>query len=173
MRDGLEELSPRVYRYAVKLTGDAERACDLTQEAMLRAWRSRGRLRDPRARRVWLFRIVSNLWTDQLRRRPLQEDVDSAAVEEHTDRFSPSPDQAAQRREQLDRAMRAMDALPVRQRQVLHLHTCESLSVSEIAAVLEISANAVKASLSLARKQMRTQLKDIVEDISSRAERTV
>ena len=101
----------------------------------------------------------------------MQEQFDSAAVVQQTDRFFPRPDQAAQQREQLDRVMRAMEALPVRQRQVLHLYTCESLSVSEIAAILKISANAVKASLSLARKQMRTQLKDIVEDISSRAER--
>src|SRR5712692_4928022 len=64
----LEEYVPRVYRFALRLTNDPHAAEDLTQETLLRAWRRRGLLRDPRAARVWLFRITANLWRDQLRR---------------------------------------------------------------------------------------------------------
>ena len=64
----LEEWAPRVYRFALRLCNDPHIAEDLAQETFLRAWRHRGRLRDERVARVWLFRITANLWRDQLRR---------------------------------------------------------------------------------------------------------
>src|SRR5687767_14908852 len=64
----LETWVPRVYRFALRLSRDPHAAADLTQDTFLRAWRHRGRLRDPRAVRGWLFRIAANLWRDRLRR---------------------------------------------------------------------------------------------------------
>ena len=58
-----------------------------------------------------------------------------------------------------------MDELPPRQRQVLYLATCEELDNGEVAAILEISDAAVKANLSLARKEMRRRLKDIYHEV--------
>src|SRR5438067_2836878 len=66
--DLLDEWVPRVYRFALRLCRDRHAAEDLTQETFLRAWRRRGRLRDERAARAWLFRITANLWRDQVRR---------------------------------------------------------------------------------------------------------
>jgi RNA polymerase sigma factor (sigma-70 family) len=57
-----------------------------------------------------------------------------------------------------------MDSLPPRQREVLYLHACEELSIVEIADVLEITTQAAKSSLSLARKSMRGRLRDLCED---------
>jgi RNA polymerase sigma-70 factor, ECF subfamily len=51
-----------------------------------------------------------------------------------------------------------MNQLPERQRTVLHLVACEELSVSETAPVLQISPEAVRSSLSVARAQMRRML---------------
>ena len=64
----------------------------------------------------------------------------------------------------LRRALQAMEELPERQRQVLHLSACEGLSAAEIAQVLAISTDAVKANLCLARKKLRQELKDLYED---------
>jgi DNA-directed RNA polymerase specialized sigma24 family protein len=61
-----------------------------------------------------------------------------------------------------------MDHLPQRQKQVLYLITCEGLSHSEVGEVLGIGLAAVKASLSLARKEMRRQLSDIYEEVCGR-----
>ena len=52
-----------------------------------------------------------------------------------------------------------MDSLPARQRQVLYLSAIEELTHADIARVLGISADAVKANLSLARKAMRRSLR--------------
>ncbi len=66
--DAIEEHVGSVYRYALRLAGRPELAEDLTQETLLRGWKSRHKLRDERAVLVWLLRIATNLWTDHLRR---------------------------------------------------------------------------------------------------------
>jgi RNA polymerase sigma-70 factor (ECF subfamily) len=143
------------------LTGQAEAAEDLTQETLLRAWRSRGKLRDPRVARVWLLRIATNLWTDQLRQLKLRPRV----LEFEPPCRRPTAAEKSDERENVERALAAMDQLPPRQRQVLHLVTCEGLSLAEVGEVLEIEPAAVKASLSLARKEMRRRLSDVYNEI--------
>lgn len=160
MTDRLEDWVPRVYRFARRLTADADAAEDVAQEAFLRAWRHRGRLRDERAARGWLFRIAANVWRDRLRsgRSPI-------ARAAPLDATAPAParpvEHQAAGKEELARALAALDALPPRQRDVLYLTACEGLSAAEVAAVLGISPDAAKASLSLARKKMREQLPDL------------
>ena len=61
-------------------------------------------------------------------------------------------------------ALEAMAELPPRQREVLYLGACEGMPTAEIGEVLGVSADAVKANLSLARKRMRVRLHDLVPD---------
>jgi RNA polymerase sigma-70 factor, ECF subfamily len=78
-------------------------------------------------------------------------------------RETSSPDRKIIVKEELLRVRETMDALPDRQREVLYLHTCEGFSLPEIAEILDISREAVKSSLSLARKRMRQKLQDLNE----------
>ena len=162
--DSIEEHVGSVYRYALRLTRRPDFAEDLTQETLLRGWQSRERLRDQRAARVWLFRIATNLWTDQLRRgrfRPETLDTEPACPR-------PLPDTKSDEQESVRLALAAMDQLPPRQRQVLYLITCENMAREEVAAILGISDTAINANLSLARREMRRRLKDIYESVRSR-----
>jgi RNA polymerase sigma-70 factor, ECF subfamily len=161
IRDGfVDEHLPRVYRFALRLTGSRQEAEDLAQETFLRAWRRRGQLRDPRATSVWLLSIARNLWNDRLRRKargaagtePLGEDYPSAGC---------GPDQDSMVREDLRQVLEAMDELPARQREVLYLFARQGLSLREIAAVLEITPEAAKASLCEARKRLRQRFRQI------------
>lgn len=159
--DSIEEHVGSIYRYACRLTGKHELAEDLTQETLLRGWRNRHKLRDPRAARLWLLTIVTNLWNDELRRKQIR----TAPLE--YDPICPriGPGDASDERENVRLAFAAMDALPERQRQVLYLVTCENLAHDEAANVLGISDTALKANLSLARREMRRRLKDIYESV--------
>ena len=156
----MDEHLPHVYRFALRLTGSRQEAEDLTQDTFLRAWRRRGHLRDANALRVWLFTIAKNLWNDRLRRKgrrptsiePLQEDHQSAAV---------AADHELIVREDVRRVLDAMNSLPTRQREVIHLHACEGFSLGEIATVLGISPDAAKASLCEARKRLRRRFREI------------
>ena len=152
--DELEALIPRVYRFARRLTGDAHRAEDLTQETLLRGWKRRGQLRDPRRALVWLFRIAANLWRDELRRRGVLTE-DAELPHEAADGRVVAPEAVADEREQVDRALAALATLPPQQRTVLHLVAVERMSLAEVSEVLEISPNAARVNLCLARKRMR------------------
>jgi RNA polymerase sigma-70 factor, ECF subfamily len=162
--DILEEWVPRVYRFALRLSNDPHTAEDLAQETFLRAWRHRDRLRDEQAARVWLFRITANLWRDQLRRTrsPVARagSFEGHVGTEMTDASVVPVLRQVSEKEELTRALEAMNALPPRQREVLYLSACEELASAEIAEVLGITVNAVKANLSLARKSMRQKLPD-------------
>jgi RNA polymerase sigma-70 factor (ECF subfamily) len=161
--DDLEAWVPRVYRFALRLCHDPHVADDLTQDTFLRAWRRRGDLRDDRAMRVWLFRITANLWNDQIRRArsPVAR---AGSLDDAKPSDDPLPPRLAARREEVDRALKALAHLPPRQREVLHLSACEGLSTAEVALILGISIASAKANLSLARKAMREQLHDVASD---------
>jgi RNA polymerase sigma-70 factor, ECF subfamily len=72
--DELVALLPRLRRFARSLTGQAEDADDLVQAALERALRSRS-LWEPGTRLdAWIFRIMRNLWIDQIRHRKVSGD---------------------------------------------------------------------------------------------------
>ena len=109
-----------------------EDAEDLTQETFLRAWRQCKRLRDERAVGVWLFRITTNLWRDQMRRQRSPVARADLLTGEELGRTQLA-EQLAADRESLGRALEAMAALPPRQREVLYLSACENLSTAQVA----------------------------------------
>jgi RNA polymerase sigma-70 factor, ECF subfamily len=149
----LETHIPGIYRFALRLTGCSDRAEDLTQETLLKAWRKHGQLRDGASARVWLFRIAVNLWRDQLRQnkhRPVLESGLDALIDPRL-----GPEDKLVQREEILQVLKAIEQLPARQREVLHLSAVEDLSISEIAEVLSISPNSVRVNLSEARKKMR------------------
>ena len=151
-----------VYRYALRITRSRQQAEDLTQETLLRGWQRRGKLREPAAARVWLLRIATNLHRDGL--RAMRGDVPLVA-EATSPSFGGGVEGRMEQRECVARALAALDELPQRQRQVMHLVTIEQLSQEAAAEVLEISVEAVKASLSLGRRAMREKLKDIYDEV--------
>src|SRR5262245_7570300 len=160
----LEDHLGTVYRYALRLVGRSDLAEDLTQETMLRAIRSWRSLRDERVARVWLLRIATNAWTDHLRRTKFRPQA--LAEEPACPRATPAA--IADATEIVAQALAAMNELPPRQRQVLYLITCEQLTADEVAEVLGIGKSAVKANLSLARKEMRERLKDLYLEVCGR-----
>ncbi len=150
-----------VYRYALRLTRDPAAAQDLMQETLLRGWRRRDRLREAAAARAWLIRIATNLHRDGVRgRRPAAELPAAEAA-------SPGcgAEARVEQRECVARALAALDELPLRQRQVMHLITVEQMTHVDAAETLGISVDALKASLSAARRQMREKLRDIYDDV--------
>jgi RNA polymerase sigma-70 factor (ECF subfamily) len=81
-------------RYVSRLTGDRQRAEDIVQETLLRAWLHAGQLRDDEAAvRAWLFRVAHNVTVDELRyRRARPADVvpeppEGVPEADHSDRL--------------------------------------------------------------------------------------
>ena len=157
MRQLLEQWSTFAYHFALRLTLNRHLAEDLTQEALLRAWQNRRQLQDPQKGKAWLFRILVNLWRDYGRQQQSPVAQASPLAEEPFCPQISSEEQLAQQ-EEIRRALQWLDALPDRQREVLYLSAHEEMSTLAISEILQISLNAVKVNLSLARKKMREHL---------------
>jgi RNA polymerase sigma-70 factor (ECF subfamily) len=143
----------RAYRLAGLLLADASEAQDATQDALVRAWRSSGSLRDAASFQAWFDRILVNVCRDRLRRErrirfiALDGIADAAG---RTDSFKRVLD--------ADEVVRTIAALDVDLRTVVILRFWADLSVDDIALRLDWPVGTVKSRLHRALARMRTDL---------------
>ncbi|MGR3342322.1 MAG: RNA polymerase sigma factor [Paracoccaceae bacterium] len=137
-----QRLTPRVLGYAARLLGDRAEAEDVTQDAMLRLWRIAPDWRQGEAKiTTWLYRVVSNLCTDRLRRR---RSVGLDAVSEPVD-DAPSAGELMVEDQRQAALQQALLDLPNRQRQAVVLRHIEGVANPEIAQAMDISVEAVES----------------------------
>lgn len=151
-----EKYVDNVFRFALSLSNDWHVAEDLTQECFLRAQQRQGQLQSALVVRSWLFKIVLNLWKDQLKKKKID------AVDGTDGDFQGRegrPDEGLSQRESCEQIVRLMQTLPNQQRSVLYLSSVEQFSNREIATLIQCSENSVKANLSIARKSLRKKLR--------------
>lgn len=137
-----ERHAPRSLGYAYRLVGDRAEAEDIAQDAMLRLWKIAPDWRPGEAQiSTWLYRVVTNLCTDRLRKR---RGVGLDEAPEIEDGAKSAEDQLQdQARAQALEA--ALQQLPERQRQAVVLRHIEGMRNPEIAAVLDLSVEAVES----------------------------
>jgi RNA polymerase sigma-70 factor (ECF subfamily) len=153
----------QAYRFALQLTGRADEARDVAQDAVLRFFASLHRFDPGRPVRPWLLRIVRNLVTDRARRARLRrtealptDDVASVLAEPPDP--GPDPEARAARRE-LERALwRGLLDLEPPQREIIALRDYLDLSYDEIATTLRIPLGTVMSRLHRARLALRQRV---------------
>jgi RNA polymerase sigma-70 factor (ECF subfamily) len=143
-----------------RLVGDRALAEDLFQETFLRVIQHAGRYDAGRKFSGWVFRIARNLAVDALRQRGVrrEEELD----EEHQDPAG-GPDRALARAEQGEAISRALELLPLEQREVFLMREWAGLSFKEIAEVTESPLNTVLGRMHLAVKKLRACLAEHAE----------
>lgn len=163
----VERYGRRIYALAYRMAGNDADAKDLTQEALIRVYRALRRI-DPAANlESWLYRIVTNLYIDLLRRRPKAriESLDAPLVTVKGDEVSREvPDPGPHPEEvvvdaQLDADIqRALLALSPDLRVVVVLSDVEGRSYEEIAEMVRIPVGTVKSRLHRARRVLQARL---------------
>ena len=145
---------PCLRRYARGLTADRERADDLVQDTLERAWSRLSMWQRRGELRAWLFGILHHQFIDRLRAQRSRPE-DSAG-----DDLPELPQRAMQSDGlELRDLDRSLQRLPPEQREVLLLVAVEQLSYQEIATALGIPIGTVMSRLSRGRARLRDELR--------------
>jgi RNA polymerase sigma-70 factor (ECF subfamily) len=161
----VEQYSPRVYALAYRMIGSAEDAQDIAQEAFVRVYHALPRYKGEAAFSTWLYRIVTNVCYDELKRRKRRpatfSEMESDEGEARIDTLpggGESPEDAALRRERQRTVQQAITTLPEHFRAVLVLYDLQGFSYQEIADILRQNVGTVKSRLNRARNLLREKL---------------
>jgi RNA polymerase sigma-70 factor (ECF subfamily) len=143
--DTYEPLRSDLYRYCRHLTRSPWDAEDLAQDALARAFVTLGQMGEaPPHPKAWLFRVASNLWLDQLRKRRREEPLDER--DEATEPRDPVASREA--------AATLIGQLSPQERAAVVLKDAFDLSLDEIAEALSTTSGAVKAALHRGRGKL-------------------
>lgn len=141
-----------VFAICLAASGDRGEAEDSAQEVFLAAWRTLDRLRDPEKLRPWLCGIARNV-AAKTRRRKRHESLSATDLPES--QAMSDPLEALIDRETEARVQDALQAMPEAYREPLVLFYQEARSVSDVAAALGLSVDAVKQRLTRGRRLLR------------------
>ena len=161
-----------VLRLAMNLLRSPEDARDVYQEAFLRVYRNLPTFRFDCSFHTWLYRIVTNICLDQLRKRKVRKE-DSAVMEtpdgplDRMDSFEEDapqadPERAMWNRQLRERIERALQGLTPRERMVFELRHYQGLRLRNIGEILGATEEAAKNCLFRATQKMRAVLGDCI-----------
>ena len=161
-----------VLRLALHLTGSESDAQDIYQEAFLKAYRSIGKFRFECSFYTWIYRIVTNLCLDQLRKRQVRKEdapvvVDGSGEEFDLlgqvadDRSGADPERDLMRRELGARIGMALQRLSGRERMVFELKHYQGLKLRTIGEMLNTTEETAKNTLFRATQKLRSALAEM------------
>lgn len=149
---------PSLYRYAISIVGDRERAEDLLSDTVLRAIERRDQYRGESSLRTWLHSILYHLAIDHARHRAHEVSVDRVEADWRDDRYTVDPALVVERAQSAAVLRDALRELPEGYRSVLVLHDAEGWPSAEVARVLDISLSAAKQRLRRGRMMLVSAL---------------
>jgi len=182
-RDALSALvqSQQTYVYSItmSLMHNPADASDMTQEAFVRLMRSLGTYRGETKFTTWLYRLVTNICLDGLRRRgrtvdSLDEPMTTQAGEDaqtagerlaDNDRWT-HPEEEVELRESATEVRAALGRLPSAQRVALTMHYFEEMRYEDIADVMGLPLNTVKSHIRRGKERLGLLLSNPVQEQS-------
>ncbi len=161
-----------VLRLAMHLTGSEHEAQDIHQEAFLKAYRHLGNFRFECSFYTWMYRIVTNLCLDAMRRKKVRKE-DSAIVTDagggevdllmqvSDERAMANPERELTRKQMGAQINAALEKLTPRERMVFELKHYQGLRLRTIGEMLETTEETAKNTLFRATKKLRAQLAEL------------
>ena len=149
------ELQPELHRYCARLMGSVIDGEDVVQDTLVRAVVALQDLEEAPPLRPWLFRIAHNRALDLLRGRAVRRTEPIEAAFDIADATSPNPVETLMRQEAVKTAVSRFAELPTMQRSVVILKDVLDEQLTEIAALLDLTVDAVKGHLARGRARLR------------------
>lgn len=162
----VEKYHRKAYNVAYRMTGNRDDAEDLCQDSFLRAYRFYDKYNPEMPFDSWLYKIMSNIYIDKLRRKPKfsirsmdQPDID----DNFTDRYDVKdegmlPEDLVVSNDITGRLMDVVNNLPDIFRQTIIYADIEMMSYEEIAEITDTNIGTVRSRLHRGRKLLRERL---------------
>src|SRR5690606_28554161 len=144
---------PSLRAFAVSLTGKHDKADDLVQDTVMKAWAKQSSFEMGTNIKAWLFTILRNEFYSQMRKRG-REVQDSDGV--FTERLSVHPSQYGSL--DLEDFKKALSQLPDDQREAIILIGASGFSYEEAAAICDCAVGTMKSRVSRARSRLSDEL---------------
>jgi RNA polymerase sigma-70 factor (ECF subfamily) len=140
---------PSLRAFAISLCGNVDRADDLVQEALLRAWGNLDSFEPGTNMSAWLFTILRNVFCSEYRKRRREvEDADGSYAKSLTS----LPGQTSHL--EMDEFRKALDVLPSEQRESLILVGASGFSYEEAAQICGCAVGTIKSRVNRARRRL-------------------
>lgn len=148
-------LKDEMYRFAKRFVSSVDEAEDVVQELMMKFWQKREELVQYENVRAFALRCVKNECLNRLKHHDVK--MNFAAVQiSNVDYYKNDVNNLK------DHILKFISHLPEKQKMVIHLKDVEEYEVSEIAEVMEMEENAVRANLMRARQKVKEQIKQLM-----------
>ncbi len=159
---------PALYRHALRKLSDHAAAEDAVQETFMRAYKSRTRVNDDWQLRPWLHQICANVCIDEANRRRKESHKTSrwAIVDMPTRGIAPELEKELGLDADHSEMTAAILSLPANYQEALSMRYVEELEYDEMAEILNISEENVRARLSRASKAVRVLLRPVAAIIA-------
>ncbi len=148
-------LKNKLFRFANRLLEDREEAEDMVQEVFIKLWNRRDKLDEYRSVEALAMVTTRNLCLDKLKRRKITIERIENLKDEMT---NSQQDQKTDLSDIVHKIHQIIQTLPEQQRSIIQLRDIEGYDFEEIAELLDMNENAVRVSLSRARKKIRESL---------------
>lgn len=161
-----------VLRLALHLTGSESDAQDIYQEAFLKAYKNLGSFRFECSFYTWIYRIVTNLCLDHLRKRNVRKEDAPVAVDSSGEEYSvldqfadtragANPERDLMRRELGKKIGAALSRLTPRERMVFELKHYHGLKLRTVGEMLQTTEETAKNTLFRATQKLRSVLQEM------------
>ncbi|MBV8051462.1 MAG: sigma-70 family RNA polymerase sigma factor [Acidobacteriaceae bacterium] len=161
-----------VLRLAMHLTGSEHEAQDIYQEAFLKAYRNVANFRFECSFYTWIYRIVTNLCLDHLRKKQVRKEDAPVATDASGEQYdvldqvadvraAANPERDLMSRELASRITRALEKLTPRERMVFELKHYHGLKLRTVGEVLHTTEETAKNTLFRATQKLRGALADM------------
>jgi len=155
----IESISKSVLFQLTYLLSDKSSAEDVSQEVLIRVCENIRGLRNPKAFKGWLARIIVNEKNRHLAKYlKLGGSVNIDDYVENMEDSHSRPYERVENEELHKTVMGVVSDLPIRQREAIILHYYNDLSVTEVAKFMDITTQSVSKNLSIAREKLKREL---------------
>ncbi len=144
----------KLYRFAKRILVSSDEAEDAVQEVYLKLWNGRHSIGKYKSLEAFAMTMTKNYCLDRLK----SKQATNLKIVHSNYKNHENLDRQIDIKDGVSLVFKIMEALPERQRIILHLRDVEGFEYSEISKMLELNETAIRVALSRARKTVREQL---------------